>query len=368
MAKWFNCQLPWQGSIWLGCPTDKKVGLGNLTWLNLKKTVNKSFWIGTILMACVILSSRLHNKDFEHQNSSQTICNQGVPVAQLEICSGVIEISFSSQKMRGRSGPVSESKFELKTLKVSNDTLNVSWNHPRLVSMFLIAGNPRSNCLESTNCRLVWLSLWCRRPLLSGSTSWSTNKTKLWCCWSQISIRLNFHSRCQDVWWNWLWSLLVTVSDDQLLCVFKCLTDGLLSADDQLLCGEGGGRGEEGGRLARPAHVQLWQEGLVSSHGRKWIKMDEKMSLWTLCTSTKMWLTCLAVQLWQLGCNKCYEKPQKTEFSPMEKFHQHHMSWYSTRGPDEGDYDKFLSMMYQRRAKDKHAKSSNWSYVECLKA
>merc|ERR1719174_2127341 len=28
-----------------------------------------------------------------------------------------------------------------------------------------------------------------------------------------------------------------------------------------------------------------------------------------------------------------------------------------TRGPDEGDYDKFLSMMYQRRAKDKHAKS-----------
>ena len=162
--------------------------------------------------------------------------------------------------------------------------------------------------------------------------------------------------------------MMAPLSDDQLLCVFKCLTDGLLSADDQLLCGEGGGRGEEGGRLARPAHVQLWQEGLVSSHGRKWIKMDEKMSLWTLCTSTKMWLTCLAVQLWQLGCNKCYEKPQKTEFSPMEKFHQHHMSWYSTRGPDEGDYDKFLSMMYQRRAKDKHAKSSNWSYVECLKA
>ena len=92
MAKWFNCQLPWQGSIWLGCPTDKKVGLGNLTWLNLKKTVNKSFRIGTILMACVILSSRLHNKDFEHQNSSQTICNLGVPVAQLEICSGVIKI------------------------------------------------------------------------------------------------------------------------------------------------------------------------------------------------------------------------------------------------------------------------------------
>ena len=49
----------------------------------------------------------------------------------------------------------------------------------------------------------------------------------------------------------------MTVSDDQLLCVFKCLTDGLLSADDQLLCGKGGGRGEEGGRLARPAHVQL---------------------------------------------------------------------------------------------------------------
>jgi len=28
-----------------------------------------------------------------------------------------------------------------------------------------------------------------------------------------------------------------------------------------------------------------------------------------------------------------------------------------TRGPDEGDYDKFLTMMYQRRMKDKHAKS-----------
>jgi len=37
--------------------------------------------------------------------------------------------------MRGRSGPVSESKFELKTLKVSNDTLNairapIVWNRP----------------------------------------------------------------------------------------------------------------------------------------------------------------------------------------------------------------------------------------------
>ena len=31
--------------------------------------------------------------------------------------------------MRGRSGPVTESKFALKTLKVSNDTLNVSLNH-----------------------------------------------------------------------------------------------------------------------------------------------------------------------------------------------------------------------------------------------
>ena len=30
-----------------------------------------------------------------------------------------------SRRMRGRSGPVSESKFALKTLKVSNDTLNV---------------------------------------------------------------------------------------------------------------------------------------------------------------------------------------------------------------------------------------------------
>ena len=35
-------------------------------------------------------------------------------------------MSFSFYRMRGRSGPVSESKFELKTLKVSNDTLNVS--------------------------------------------------------------------------------------------------------------------------------------------------------------------------------------------------------------------------------------------------
>ena len=34
------------------------------------------------------------------------------------------------------------------------------------------------------------------------------------------------------------------------------------------------------------------------------------------------------------------------------------MSDYSTRGPDEGDYDKFLTMMYQRRMKDKNAKSS----------
>jgi len=38
-----------------------------------------------------------------------------------------------------------------------------------------------------------------------------------------------------------------------------------------------------------------------------------------------------------------------------------------TRGPDEGDYDKFLTMMYQRRAKDKHAKSihvanERWSH------
>ena len=33
---------------------------------------------------------------------------------------------FCFYRMRGRSGPVSESKFELKTLKVSNDTLNVS--------------------------------------------------------------------------------------------------------------------------------------------------------------------------------------------------------------------------------------------------
>ena len=37
-----------------------------------------------------------------------------------------IHMSFSFYRMRGRSGPVSESKFELKTLKVSNDTLNVS--------------------------------------------------------------------------------------------------------------------------------------------------------------------------------------------------------------------------------------------------
>ena len=35
-------------------------------------------------------------------------------------------MSYSFYRMRGRSGPVSESKFELKTLKVSNDTLNVS--------------------------------------------------------------------------------------------------------------------------------------------------------------------------------------------------------------------------------------------------
>ena len=44
--------------------------------------------------------------------------------------------------MRGRSGPVSESKFELKTLKVSNDTLNVSWFflfflHPQCKLIFL---------------------------------------------------------------------------------------------------------------------------------------------------------------------------------------------------------------------------------------
>ena len=37
-----------------------------------------------------------------------------------------VHMSFSFYRMRGRSGPVSESKFELKTLKVSNDTLNVS--------------------------------------------------------------------------------------------------------------------------------------------------------------------------------------------------------------------------------------------------
>jgi len=40
-----------------------------------------------------------------------------------------------SRRMRGRSGPVSESKFALKTLKVSNDTLNairapIVWNKP----------------------------------------------------------------------------------------------------------------------------------------------------------------------------------------------------------------------------------------------
>ena len=35
-------------------------------------------------------------------------------------------MSYIFYRMRGRSGPVSESKFELKTLKVSNDTLNVS--------------------------------------------------------------------------------------------------------------------------------------------------------------------------------------------------------------------------------------------------
>ena len=40
------------------------------------------------------------------------------------------------------------------------------------------------------------------------------------------------------------------------------------------------------------------------------------------------------------------------------------MSDYSTRGPDEGDYDKFLTMMYQRRMKDKNAKSSK--SVDCL--
>ena len=37
-----------------------------------------------------------------------------------------VHMPFSFYRMRGRSGPVSESKFELKTLKVSNDTLNVS--------------------------------------------------------------------------------------------------------------------------------------------------------------------------------------------------------------------------------------------------
>ena len=37
-----------------------------------------------------------------------------------------VHMSYSFYRMRGRSGPVSESKFELKTLKVSNDTLNVS--------------------------------------------------------------------------------------------------------------------------------------------------------------------------------------------------------------------------------------------------
>ena len=37
-----------------------------------------------------------------------------------------VRMPFCFYRMRGRSGPVSESKFELKTLKVSNDTLNVS--------------------------------------------------------------------------------------------------------------------------------------------------------------------------------------------------------------------------------------------------
>jgi len=42
------------------------------------------------------------------------------------------------------------------------------------------------------------------------------------------------------------------------------------------------------------------------------------------------------------------------------------MSDYSTRGPDEGDYDKFLTMMYQRRMKDKNAKSSKSPDCPCL--
>merc|ERR1711936_403431 len=39
-----------------------------------------------------------------------------------------------------------------------------------------------------------------------------------------------------------------------------------------------------------------------------------------------------------------------------------------TRGPDEGDYDKFLTMMYQRRMKDKNAKSihvANERWARC---
>ena len=73
-----------------------------------------------------------------------------------------------------------------------------------------------------------------------------------------------------------------------------------------------------------------------------------------LCTplgqcTPRLWLKRNHIKLWHLPL----------VFDPKET-----LSDYSTRGPDEGDYDKFLTMMYQRRMKDKNAKSSK--SVDCL--
>ena len=148
--------------------------------------------------------------------------------------------------MRGRSGPVSESKFELKTLKVSNDTLNVSWNHPcwhcwnysRLVLIFLIGLNCRPSELQlfGTDRLRDCLIITMMSPV------------------SIIRLEMMFPVS----------SILCSDKITFLHCVFSNVWC-LLSADDQLLCGERGGGAEEGGRLARQAHVQLRQEGLVSS-------------------------------------------------------------------------------------------------------
>ena len=147
--------------------------------------------------------------------------------------------------MRGRSGPVSESKFELKTLKVSNDTLNVSWNHPcwhcwnysRLVLIFLIGLNCRQSELQlfGTDQLRDCLIITMMSPV------------------SIIRLEMMFPVS----------SILCSDKITFLHCVFSNVWC-LLSADDQLLCGERGGRVAQGGGHAGQAYVQLRQESLVS--------------------------------------------------------------------------------------------------------